>query len=77
MYVSVPFLTNTHLDFTGLNNIVAYDTYLSKAMMIHLSCMLVTVVTVMSSINLQLNGRHISVFALVPPFPALIIMLKP
>ena len=30
MYVSIPFLTNTHLDFTGLNNIVAYDTYLSN-----------------------------------------------
>jgi len=73
MYVSVPFLTTTHFDFTGLNNIVAYDTYLSKAMMIHLSCMLVTV---MSSINLQLNGRRSSVFALVHPFAALIIMLK-
>ena len=77
MYVSVPFLTNTHLDFNGFNNIVAYDTYLSKAMMIHLSCMLVIVVTVMSSINLQLNGRRISVFALVPLFAALINMLKP
>ena len=77
MYVSVPFLTNTHLDFNGLNNIVAYDTYLSKAMMIHLSCMLVIVMTMMSSINLQLNGRRISVFALVHLFAALIIMLKP
>ena len=77
MYVSVPFLTTTHFDFTGLNNIVAYDTYLSKAMMKHLSCMLVIVVTVMSSTNLQLNGRRISVFALVHLFAALIIMLKP
>ena len=77
MYVSVPFLTTKHLDFTGLNNIVAYDTHLLKAMMIHLYCMLVTVVTVMSSINLQLNGRRISVFALVHLFAALIIMLKP
>ena len=51
MYVSVPFLTTTHLEFTGFNNIVAYDTYLLKALMIHLTCMLVIVVTVMSSIN--------------------------
>ena len=77
MYVSVPFLTTTHLDFNGLNNIVAYDTYLSKAMMIHLSGMLVIVVTMMSSINLHLNGRRISVFALVHLFAALINMLKP
>ena len=70
MYVSVPFLTTTHLD---LNNIVAYDIFIKS----HLSCMLVIVVTVMSSINFQLNGRRSSVFALVPLFAALIIMLKP
>jgi len=77
MYVTVPVLTTKYLDFTGLNNIVAYDIASLKALMIHLSCMLVTVVTAMSSINFLLNGRHISVFALVPLFAALILMFKP
>ena len=80
MYVTVPFLTTKHLDFTGLNNIIAYDTTLLEAMMIHLTCMLVSVVTVMSSINPLLDGRQILVFALVSLdslFAALIIMFKP
>ena len=64
MCVAVPFLTTKHLDCTGLNSIVAYDTDSLDALMIHLSCMLVTVVTVMSSINPLLNARQISVFAL-------------
>ena len=51
MSVTVPFLTIKHLDFTGLKNIVAYDTASLEALRIHLSCMLVTVVTVMSSIT--------------------------
>jgi len=50
-----PFLTTKHLDFTGLNNNVAYDTSSLEALMIHLSCMLVTAVNVMSSINSLLN----------------------
>ena len=66
--ISVPFLTTKHLDVTGLNNILAYDTTLLEVMRIHLTCMLVSVVTVnvMSSINPLLDGRQISVFALVP-----------
>ena len=71
MYVTVPFLTTKHLDVTGLHNIVAYDTASLEALRIHLSCMLVTAVTVMSSINPMLNVRQISVFALVPLFAAL------
>ena len=66
MSVTVAFLTTKHLDFTGLNNIIPYDPSLLEAMMIHLTCMLVSVVTVMSSINPLLDGRQISVFALVP-----------
>jgi len=80
MYVAVPFLTTKHLDFTGLNNIIAYDTTLLEAMRIHPTCMLVTVVTVMSSINPLWMTRQISVFALVPLdslFAALIIVFKP
>ena len=61
MSVTVPFLTTTHLDFTGLNNIIAYATASLEALMIHLDCMLVSVVTVMSSINPLLDGIHISV----------------
>ena len=76
MYVIVPFLTTKHLDFTGLNNIVAYDTASLESLRIHPSCMLVTVVTVMSPINPLLNARQISVIAWVPLFAALIIMLK-
>jgi len=80
--ISVPFLTTKHFDFTGFNNILAYDSALLEAMRIHLTCMLVSVVTVnvMSSINPLLDGRQISVFALVPLdplFAALIIMFKP
>ena len=63
MYVTVPFLTTKHLDVTGLHNIVAYDTASLEALRIHLSCMLVTAVTVMSSINPMLNARQSSVFA--------------
>jgi len=80
MSVTVPFLTTKHVDFTGLNNILAYDPTLLEAMRIHLTCMLVYVVTVMSSINPLLDGRQISVFALVPIdslFTALISMFKP
>ena len=66
MSVTVPFLTTKHFDFTGLNNVLAYDPTLLEAMRIHLTCMLVSVVTVMSSINPLLDGRHVSVFALVP-----------
>ena len=66
MSVTVPILTAKHLDFTGLNKILAYDPTLLEAMRIHLTCMLVSVVTVMSSINPLLDGRQISVFALVP-----------
>ena len=80
MSVTVPILTTKHFDFTGLNNILAYDPTLLKAMKIHLTCMLVSVVTVMSSINFLLDGRQISVFDLVPLdslFAALIIMFKP
>ena len=78
MYVTVPFLTTKHLDVTGLHNIVAYDTASLEALRIHLSCSFVpTVVTVMSSINPLLNGRHSSVFVLVPLIVALIIMFKP
>jgi len=66
MSETVPFLTTKYLDFTGLNNILAYDPTLLEAMRIHLTCMLVSVVTVMSSINPLLDGRQISVFALVP-----------
>ena len=65
MSVTVPFLTTKHLDFTGLNKILAYDPTLLEAMRIYLTCMLVSVVTVMSSINFLFDGRHISVFALV------------
>jgi len=65
MSETVPFLTTKYLDFTGLNNILAYDSALLEAMRIHLTCMLVSVVTVMSSINPLLDVRHISVFALV------------
>ena len=64
--ISVPFLTTKHLDVTGLNNILAYDPTLLEVMRIHLTCMLVSVVTVMLSINPLLDGRQISVFALVP-----------
>ena len=77
MSVTVPFLTTIHLDFTGLNNIVVYDTASLETLRIHLSCIFVTVVTVMSSINLLLNARQSSVFALVSLFAALIIMFKP
>ena len=80
MSVTVPFLTTKHFDFTGLNNVLAYDPTLLEAMRIHLTCMLVSVVTVMSSINPLLDGRQISVFALVPldsVFAGLIIMFKP
>ena len=80
MSVTVPFLTTKHFDFTGFNNILAYDTTLLEAMMIHLTCMLVSVVTVMSSINPLLDGRQILVFALVSLdslFAALIIIFKP
>jgi len=66
MSVTVPFLTTKHMDFTGLKKIVAYDTASLEALRIHLFCMLVTAVTVMSSINPMLNARQISVFALVP-----------
>ena len=45
MSVTVPFLTTKHLDLTDLNNIVAYDTASLEAIMIHLACMLFTVVT--------------------------------
>ena len=65
MFINVPFLTIKHLEFTGLNNIVAYETVSTDALRIHLACMLVTVVTVLSPINLLLNARQISVFALV------------
>ena len=34
MSVTVPFLTTKHFDFTGLNNILAYDTTLLEAMRI-------------------------------------------
>ena len=77
MSVTVPFLTTKHFDFTGLNNVLAYDPTLLEAMRIHLTCMLVSVVTVMSSINPLLDGRQISVFVLVlldSLFAALIIM---
>ena len=80
MSVTVTFLTTKHLDFTGLNNILPYDTTLLEAMMIHLTCMLVSAVTVMSSFNPLLDGRHILVFALVSLdslFAALIIIFKP
>ena len=80
MSVTVPILTAKHLDFTGLNKILAYDPTLLEAMRIHLTCMLVSVVTVMSSINPLLDGRQISVFALVPfdsIFAAFILMFKP
>ena len=66
MSETVLFLTTKYLDFTGLNNVLAYDPTLLEAMRIHLTCMLVSVVTVMSSINPLLDGRQISVFALVP-----------
>ena len=65
MFINVPFLTIKHLEFIGLNNIVAYETVSLEALRIHLACMLVTVVTVLSPINLLLNARQISVFALV------------
>ena len=77
MSVTVHFRTTKHLDF---NNILAYDTTVLESMMIHLTGMLVSVVTVMSSINPLLDGRQISVFALVPIdslFTALISMFKP
>ena len=80
MLLNIFIYVSKHLDFTGLNNILAYDPTLLKAMKIHLTCMLVSVVTVMSSINFLLDGRQISVFALVPLdslFAALIIMFKP
>ena len=80
MSVTVPFLTTKHFDFTGLNNVLAYDPTLLEAMRIHLTCMLVSVVTVMSSINPLLDGRQILVFALVSLdslFAALIIIFKP
>ena len=80
MSVTVPFLTTKHFDFTGLNNILTYDSALLEAMGIHLTCTLVSVVTVMLSINPLLDVRHISVFALVsldPIYAALIIMFKP
>ena len=76
MSVTVHFLTTKHLDF---NNILAYDTTVLESMMIHLTGMLVSVVTVKSSITPLLDGRHILVFALVPLdslFAALIIMFK-
>ena len=76
MSVTVPFLTTKHLEFTGVNNILAYDTVSLEALMIHLACMLVTVVTVLSSINLLLNARQSSVFALVPLYAALIIIKR-
>jgi len=65
MSVTIPFLTTKHLERTGLNNILVYDTVSLEALMIHLSCMWVTVVTVISFINPLLNARQISVFALV------------
>ena len=80
MSETVLFLTTKYLDFTGLNNVLAYDPTLLEVMRIHLTCMLVYVVTVMSSINPLLIGKQISVFALVPldsVFAALIIMFKP
>jgi len=46
MSVTVHFRTTKHLDF---NNILAYDTTVLESMMIHLTGMLVSVVTVMSS----------------------------
>ena len=57
MFINVPFLTIKHLEFIGLNNIVAYETFSLEALRIHLACMLVTVVTVLSPINLLLNAR--------------------
>ena len=74
MFINVPFLTIKHLEFIGLNNIVAYDTVSLGALRIHMSYMLITMVTVMSSITPLLN---VSVFSLVPLFAALIIMFKP
>jgi len=74
MSVTASFYTTKHLDFTGLNNIVAYDTVSLGALRIHMSYMLNTMVTVMSSITPLLN---VSVFSLVPLFAALIIMFKP
>jgi len=74
MSVTIPFLTTKHLERTGLNNstlfpyttlFLVYDTVSLEALMIHLSCMWVTVVTVISFINPLLNARQISVFALV------------
>jgi len=79
MSVTVRFLTTKHLNFTVLINILAYDTASLETLRIHLTCMLVSMVTVMSSIKPLLDGRLISVFALVPldsPFAALIIMFK-
>ena len=46
MYVTVPVLRTKYLDFTGLNNIVAYHTASLQALRIHPTCMLATVVTV-------------------------------
>ena len=74
-----PLSHNQTVDFTVLNNILAYETASLETLRIHLTCMLVSMVTVMSSIKPLLDGRLISVFALVPldsPFAALIIMFN-